>query len=203
MTSLDMQTTHVASKYDSTGSVNDGVTSTRLPPVVENFRSADTVGRSRVKAKSVRLYDTTPVQVISLSVVMPGCSPGPSEWHYSKLDMNSSKIDRIENDIAMPGCSPGPSLQQMYCNQSKPSVQNHRFDEKLQFCDVLATTAHFVQVAVVKYTRNGQLGGRHEHVWQGGRYHADVNIWGPESRIWWKTDRFVTFWPSPHILFKS
>ena len=76
-------------------------------------------------------YDTTPAQVISLSVIMPGCSPGPSEWHYSKLDMNSSKIDRIKNDIAMPGCSPGPSLQQMYCNQSKPSWQNHEFDEEL------------------------------------------------------------------------
>ena len=94
---------------------------TRLPPVVYDFRAADTISHSRVKAKCVPLYDTTPAQVISLSVIMPGCSPGPSEWHYSKLDMNSSKIDRIKNSIAMPGCSPGPSLQQMYCNQSKPS----------------------------------------------------------------------------------
>ena len=67
---------------------------TRLPPVVENFRYADTIGRSRVNAKCVRLNDTTPAQVISLSVVMPGCSPGPSEWHYSKLDMNSSSQNR-------------------------------------------------------------------------------------------------------------
>ena len=52
---------------------------TRLPPVVYDFRAADTIGRSRVKAKCVRLNDTTPAQVISLSVVMLGCSPGPSE----------------------------------------------------------------------------------------------------------------------------
>ena len=104
---------------------------TRLPPVVYDFRAADTISHSRVKAKCVPLYDTTPAQVISLGVVMPGCSPGPSEWHYSKLGMNSSKIDRIKNDIAMPGCSPGPSPQQMYCNQSKPSWQNHDFDGKL------------------------------------------------------------------------
>ena len=74
--------------------------STRLPPVVENFRYADTIGRSKDKNKGVPLYDTTPAQVISLSVVMPGCSPGLS-------------------------------LQQMYCNQSKPSCQNHEFDKKL------------------------------------------------------------------------
>ena len=43
--------------------------------------------------------------------------------------MNSSKIDRIENDIAMPGCSPRPSLQQIYCKQSKPSSQNNGFGE--------------------------------------------------------------------------
>ena len=29
----------------------------------------------------VRLYDITPAQVISLSVVMPGYSPGPSLQH--------------------------------------------------------------------------------------------------------------------------
>jgi hypothetical protein len=44
---------------------------TRLPPVVENFRSADTVGRSRVKAKRVPLYDTTPTQVLSCRAARP------------------------------------------------------------------------------------------------------------------------------------
>ena len=38
---------------------------TRLPPVVYDFRAADTVGHSRVKAIRVWLYDTTPVQVLS------------------------------------------------------------------------------------------------------------------------------------------
>ena len=134
----------------------------------------------------------------------------------------------------MPGCSPGPSPQQMYCNQSKPLSQNHRFDEKLAvlwcffhcrtfhsasvvnctengplpvssrsrvnmfgkeadtmrmlrsedqnrgFDEKLAvlwcffTAVHFIQVVVQKHTRNCQLDEQSQHVWQGCRYHADV-----------------------------
>ena len=63
--------------------VEDADATTRLPPVVYDFRAADSIVRSIEKRKSVLPYDTTPVQVIllmiSLSVVMPGCSPGPSE----------------------------------------------------------------------------------------------------------------------------
>ena len=42
------------------------------------------------------------------------------------------------------------------------------------FCDVLTTAEHFAQVLVLKHTRNGQLGGRCQHVSLGCRYHADV-----------------------------
>ena len=44
-----------------------------------------------------------------------------------------------------------------------------------------------------EWTTSSQLSKPSEHVRQGGRYHADVEIWGPESRIWWKTGRFVMF----------
>ena len=164
------------------------------------------------------------------------------------------------NSIVMPGCSPGPSPQQMYCNQSKPLSQNHRFDENwsfcdvffhcrtlcsslsmkiyqewstpwtvftcsargqipcgcwdlrtwivklmknCSFCDVLFTAEHFIQVVVQKHTRNCQLDEQCQRVWQGCRYHADVQSKGPESKIWWKTGRFVTFFTMPNIWFKS
>ena len=42
------------------------------------------------------------------------------------------------------------------------------------FCDVLFTAEHFIQVVVQKHTRNCQLDEQCQHVWQGCRYHADV-----------------------------
>ena len=71
------------------------------------------------------------------------------------------------------------------------------------FCDVLFTAEHFIQVVVQKYTMNCQLDEQCQHVWQGCRYHADVQSKGPESKIWWKTGRFVTFFTMPNIWFKS
>ena len=95
----------------------------------------------------------------------------------------------------MPGCSPGPSLQQMYCNQIKPSWQNHLM-KNWQFCDVLTTAVHsFSSYSKLhrEWTTSSQLSKPSEHVRQEGRYHADVEIRWPESRTWWKTGRFVMF----------
>ena len=99
------------------------------------------------------------------------------------------------NNIVMPGCTPGPSPQQMYCNRSKPLSQNHRFDKKPIVLWCFSTAAYFVQILVLKYTRNGQLGGQYLHVWQGGRYHADVEIWGLNR---WFDEKLAVLWSSDH-----
>ena len=62
--------------------------------------------------------------------------------------------------------------------------QNRGFDEKLTVLWWFSIAAHFVQVLVLNYTKNGRLGGQYLHVWQEGRYHAYVEIWVPESWIW-------------------
>ena len=58
----------------------------------------------------------------------------------------------------------------------KSEDQNRGFDENLPFCDAFSIVTHFVQVLVLKYTRAGGLGEQYLHVWQGGRYHAEVEI---------------------------
>ena len=84
--------------------------------------------------------------------------------------------------------------------------QNRGFDENWPFCDVfLLPYIPFSSYSKLhrELSTSSQLSKPSEHVRQGGRYHAGVEIWGPESRIWWKTGRFVTFWPLPHIPFNS
>ena len=52
--------------------------------------------------------------------------------------------------------------------------QNRGFDEKLAVLWWFPTAVHFIQVVVQKHTRNCQLDEQSQHVWQGCRYHADV-----------------------------
>ncbi len=52
--------------------------------------------------------------------------------------------------------------------------QNRGFDEKLAVLWCFFTAVHFIQVVVQKHTRNCQLDEQSQHVWQGCRYHADV-----------------------------
>ena len=158
------------------------------------------------------------------SIVMPGCSPGPSPqseqaiipesqiwWKLIVLwcffhcrTLCSSLSMKIYQEWSTPWtvftCS---ARRQIPCGCWDLRTWIVKLMKNCSFCDVLFTAEHFIQVVVQKHTMNCQLDEQCQHVWQGCRYHADVQSKGPESKIWWKTGRFVTFFTMPNIWFKS
>ena len=73
-------------KYEITSIFAFQIYQTRLSPVIGNVHYTYSIVRSAAK-DNVQLYDTTPVQVISLSVTMSGRSPRPSQQspHNGKI----------------------------------------------------------------------------------------------------------------------
>ena len=63
---------------------------------------------------------------------------------------------------------------QIPCGCSEQRTRIEDLMKNWPFCDVFYNAEHLIQVVVQKRTRDCQLNEPSEHVWQGCRYHADV-----------------------------